>query len=368
MSIAVMPFRFLNLFRRLGFTGSVLLLLLFGGCKTIGPSTIPRDRFDYSTAMGDSWKDQTLLNLIKLRYMDLPIFLDVGQIVSGYSLETSVNVSGMLSSPGTVQGDSIGVGGQGRYTDRPTITYMPLTGTKFLDGFLKPIRPASLFYLIQTGYDAEFLIKLTVDSFNGLHNRPIRIDSNRKSNEEFFRVARLISEVQDVSGMSMRIEEDEQKQQTTVILFRYENVDAELAAKLKQIQQLLDLPKDTHKYSLVYSAIKGEPGELTMGTRSMLQVLSGLAHGVDIPQKHLERNLTPPAPKRSDSDNPLLRVHSGDSAPEDPFIAVEYEDAWFWIENSDWQSKRTIVAIMFLFTLADTGEEENLPMITIPAQ
>lgn len=346
----------------------MLLLLVFGGCKTIGPSTIPRDRFDYSAAMGNSWKDQTLLNLIKLRYMDLPIFLDVGQIVSGYSLETSVNVSGMVSSPGTVQGDSIGVGGQGRYTDRPTITYMPLTGDDFLDGFLKPIRPASLFYLIQTGYNAEFLIKLTLDSFNGLQNRSTRIDSNRKSDDDFFRVAQLISEVQDVSGISMRIEEDEQQQLTTVIFFRYQNVEPELADKIREIRQLLNLPQDTYKFNLVYSAIEGGPGELAMGTRSMLQVLSGLAHGVDIPEAHLQRNLTPPTPKRSGLDRPLLQVRSGDKPPEEAFIAVEYEDAWFWIENSDWQSKQTIVAIMFLFTLADTGGGEALPMITIPAQ
>lgn len=368
MSIAVTPRCFLDLLRKSALTGSVLLLLLSGGCKTIGPSTIPRDRFDYSSAMGDSWKDQTLLNLVKLRYMDLPIFLDVGQIVSGYSLETSVNVSGMLSSPGTVQGDSIGVGGQGRYTDRPTITYVPLTGDNFLDGFLKPIQPASLFYLIQTGYDAEFLIKLTVDSFNGLRNRSTRIGSNRIPNEDFYRVAQLISEIQDVSGISMRIEEDEQKQQTTVIFFRYQNVAPELAAKIKEVRQLLGLPDDTFKYNLVYSAIKGGPGELALGTRSMLQVLSGLAHGVDIPEEHLQRNLVPPTPERSGLDKRLLRVRSGDKPPEDTFIAVEYEDSWFWIDNSDWQSKQTIVAIMFLFTLADTGEAESLPMITIPAQ
>jgi hypothetical protein len=31
-------------------------------------------------------------------------------------------------------------------------------------------------------------------------------------------------------------------------------------------------------------------------------------------------------------------------------------------------SKRALTAIMFFFTLGDTGGNENLPLITIPAQ
>src|SRR5216683_1066587 len=111
------------------------------GCRSIGPHTVATDRFDYSTAIADSWKQQTLLNIVKLRYMDLPVFVDVSSVVSGYSMQTGVSVNGALSSERAVQGNYASVGGQAIYTDRPTITYVPLTGEKFLRGLITPIDP-----------------------------------------------------------------------------------------------------------------------------------------------------------------------------------------------------------------------------------
>ena len=130
-------------------------LILLTGCGTIGPSTVPRDRFDYNTAIADSWKEQTLLNIVKLRYADMPLFVEVASVVSGYTLEGAISLGGTVSSADTVQGDFLSLGTSGKYTDRPTITYAPITGAKFNESFMTPIPPKAILFLLSSGWPTE---------------------------------------------------------------------------------------------------------------------------------------------------------------------------------------------------------------------
>src|ERR1035441_4437188 len=97
----------------------LLLLTLFTGCTHLGPRTVAVDRFDYSTAIADSWKQQTLLNIVNLRYMDLPVFVDVASVVSGFSVEAGGSLNGTLSTRTAIQGNFLAAGGSAIYTDRP---------------------------------------------------------------------------------------------------------------------------------------------------------------------------------------------------------------------------------------------------------
>jgi len=81
----------------------------FTGCTNMGPKTVPRDRFDYNNAISDSWKEQTLLNIVKIRYADMPLFIEVASIVSGYTLEGAVNLGGTVASENAVSGDFLSI-------------------------------------------------------------------------------------------------------------------------------------------------------------------------------------------------------------------------------------------------------------------
>ena len=64
------------------FFGTTLCVALTA-CSSIGPSTMDRDHLDYGRSVGENWKNQMLTNLVRLRYVDMPVFVDVGQIVAG---------------------------------------------------------------------------------------------------------------------------------------------------------------------------------------------------------------------------------------------------------------------------------------------
>ena len=49
-------------------------LAMMASCTQIGPRSLPRDRFNYNTAIANSWKEQTLLNIVKIRYADMPLY------------------------------------------------------------------------------------------------------------------------------------------------------------------------------------------------------------------------------------------------------------------------------------------------------
>jgi hypothetical protein len=89
-----------------------------------------------------------------LCYADMLLFVEVASIVSSYTFERSVNVGGTLSSDRAVQGNFFSMGSNGKFTDRPTITYRPITGQQFNKSFMTPIPPKAILFLIQSGWTA----------------------------------------------------------------------------------------------------------------------------------------------------------------------------------------------------------------------
>jgi len=123
------------------------IVVLGAGCR-FGPSTVAPDRFDYTLAISESAKNQMLLNMVKIRYGDVPVFTDVSSVISQYELDNGLNYNFQWEYPPTVRTPS--VGGSSSYSERPTITYAPVSGEKFTKSILTPIPPAAIFFLVCT--------------------------------------------------------------------------------------------------------------------------------------------------------------------------------------------------------------------------
>ncbi len=173
----------------------------------------------------------------------------------------------------------------------------------------------------------------------------------------------------------MRVEKNaEGKATAAAVIFRQKGVEPEVAAEVDSVKKLLGLNADEHEFDVVY----GEPGandrEIAILTRSMMEILSELASYIDIPASHLaEHRATADIAVEEDTEaalgyGPLIRIHSGRERPDDAFVAVNYREHWFWVDDCDIKSKKVFSFLMFLFTFAETGMPEQAPVLTIPTR
>jgi len=352
------------------FMAAVTMFWLIG-CSHLGPQTVPRDRFDYNTAIADSWKDQTLLNIVKLRYADMPLFVEVASVVSGYTLEGSVNVGGTVSSSTAVQGDFLSMGTTGKYTDRPTITYAPITGAKFNESFMTPIPPKAILFLLQSGWPVDMVFPIVVDSINGLRSRISAGVSKRLGDPGFYRLIKLLRKTQNSGTMSMRVIKENNEKETTVLFFHRKNLNPEIADALREINELLGLDINRQETKVTYGLLPRNNQEIAMITRSTLQIMINLATQIDVPPEHVTDGRTVPTFAASEGADEkigrLIQVNTGPDKPENSFTTVKYDGHWFWIDKRDFRSKRTFAFLMIIFSLMETGGKEGLPLVTIPA-
>jgi len=123
---------------------------------------------DYGQVVAESWKRQTLLNVVRLRYADAPVFLDVASIINSHTVGGSGTAQATLPSGSSP--DLFAVGGTGAWSNTPTVTYQPLLGDRFTRSLLQPIPPVSVFQLLQGGWPASLVFPTVIASVNGLRN------------------------------------------------------------------------------------------------------------------------------------------------------------------------------------------------------
>lgn len=340
-----------------------VMLVFASGCRSMGPPTVHRDQINYGNSIGETWKSQMLANLVKLRFIDMPVFIDVGQIVAGYTLETQV--SGSLGFGTSFTGeDAQSLGAAGRYTDRPTITYMPKTGEHYLRSLLEPIDPAALLSLTAAGYDPRLLFTWAVESINGVRNFSGAGKDARLPDERYYEFVNLLVTMQQSGAVGFELQEDEDTGHTIVLIFKNRNLPDGMLANRERMRDMLGLTAGQSQFRVVYSPFAVEGNVLAIQTRSPIQILSAMAGFVDVPSDKANRAAPgftlPPGITRP------FTVRTSAERPEDAFASFYYQDDWYWIDHEDLISKRVFSMMLFLTTLTSRAGPENAPVLTIP--
>ncbi len=349
------------------------LVLLLGCLPSKGPATVPTARFDYNEALARSQNEQLLVNLVRLRYQDTPTFLEVDSILASYKVERNASLNGSVGTDAGEPTRLLGLSGGVVYAESPTVSYTPLQGEAFARRFLSPIPTPMLALLAQSGWGLDRLLRCCVHSVAGIPNTPSVGGYMPTRVFEQARFTELVGRVKDLQELGL-LELSAQVDGEGALPIRYTPRTPEAMDQLKPLQALLP-PSREGQYRLVAPGGPIHPGDLEVRTRSLLGVMAFLAQGVEVPQADRDAGRVRIAlgPGGTPFEwGPALggqfRIRVSAEAPEGATLRVRYRQWWFFIPDTDVESKATFSLVSQLFSLQAAAGKAAGPLLTLPVR
>src|SRR5262245_34246408 len=164
-------------------------------CGCVGPKAVRYTRLRYNEVIRDTNDEQLLLNIVRLRYADSPVFIDLPSITSQFELSGRGSYFGGTGNqfPGHA---SLGTG-EVSLRDTPTLSYHPREGREIAKSLLTPLS-SDLFIVVNAGADIEQLLLLTINDINDVSNAPRATTITPRfpdDNAEFLRGIRILTEL-----------------------------------------------------------------------------------------------------------------------------------------------------------------------------
>ncbi|HEX4959345.1 MAG TPA: hypothetical protein VF173_00805 [Thermoanaerobaculia bacterium] len=348
-------------------------LLLAGCAAQIGPRTIPHARSDYGAAIVHSWDEQLLLNLVRLRYRDNPLFLEVGSVVTHYMAAAGANASAQVTAQGSDTLSSA-LSANLSYAEEPTITYSPLQGDDFVSRLLSPISPANLVLLSQSGWSIERLLLCCVQKVNGLRNATGAAGPTpdyAPPFADFQHLAKLLRKLQIAGLIEATVAEDGK----TVSLLFNDAPAGPLAEQSQEARKLLGIEGDATTLRITPSLIRKGKDEVAVTGRSLLSVLFYFSQAVEVPAEDEKAGRVTITLKEDgqrfdwlEATGNLMRVRTAAGDPSNAAVKVRYRGAWFYIADDDLNSKTTFNLLTYLFALKAGSHQVREPLLTLGVQ
>jgi len=402
-----------------------MLVVCFGilaliGCG-FGPRSLVQTRLLYNEAVKTTSEEQFLLNIVRLRYTNTPSSLAISNIADQQELSSEFQAIPFFA-PGALGGYRSQGLPQASLTraSRPTLSYTPLDDQDFTQKLFSPISLNGAFYLSRTTWPISTVFRLYLENLNWVSNAETASGPTPKCAPEFAQFLegiQALQELQDAQLVQLYLDPQEE-----IVAGPMEVPSDEADLVMKAVELELEVRKEEKGYYLIKkssqpmlavdAAAKLEPAwetfcrcfyidpqarslkittdqlapyqntadspslsVLDLETRSLLQVLFFVSHGIDVPSEHVRDGRVPMTcnPDGTPFDwrqimTGLFRVQSIKSKkrPENAYVAVFYEGYWYYIDDRDRDTKATFALLIEVSRLELQSSESNAPLLTLP--
>jgi hypothetical protein len=342
------------------------------GCSFSGPTSIRTSRSDYNVAIAETTSEQLLLNLVRLHYTDVPLFLEVSSVTTSFSLEADGRVGGAISTPDL---DLVTLSGGLSLAERPTVTYLPLQGEDFVKKLMTPVEVETLALMYHSGWPLDHILKLCVPRLGPLVNAARASGPTPRlapEYEAFFEAAELLQRLFERGDLEMGLTADDANPTVRSLVMRFAE-DASGSPEVQRLKELLGLPAGQELTGLTASQTEITGDAVALYTRSIMACMFFLSQGVDTPEA--DRASGRVTSTLDAEGNPfdwravtggLMRISAGTSPPDQSYVSIRYRGTWYWIDDSDLDSKATFALLGQLLELQSGGGSGLKPVLTLP--
>ncbi len=345
--------------------------LFLSGCAQLGPDLVRAGRNDYNVVLRQTNDEEVLLNLVRVRYGDRPLFLNVSSVSTSFTWDQGASADSTVF-PGGGTGASVGIQGNLDYSERPTITYTPLGGADFVKSVLTPADLDTLVLLSNGGWRIDRLLRIMANRMNGLRNAPRASGPTPSEPPQFARFKRattLMRAIQKRNALDFGYSDIAGKKTPVMSIAR----EAREWEETRELKALLGLAPERDTFPLNTEADRPRPNSIGIETRSLTGMFFFLAHGVEVPQRDQAKGRV--MVTRYQNGEPfdwnevlgdVFQIRSQAAAPENAQVAIEYRGSWFYLDDSDLTSKYSLLLVEQLASLLGGQVEKETPVLTIP--
>ncbi|EKD38785.1 MAG: hypothetical protein ACD_75C00608G0003 [uncultured bacterium] len=354
-------------------------LLMMAGCGSLGARAMKKERVNLNVALQQTGDEQLLLNLVRLRYRDTPAFLEVSSISTQSTFEASLEGGAELER-NEVDTDIFSFIGTAGFSTQPTLTYTPLQGENFIQRLLTPLSLEKLMLLHQTGWNIRRVFRLCVQRLNDVKNAPRASGPTPEGIPEYkdyLRVLELLRDLEQRDDSLSIVYETDPSNETSPRMVMQIKPEALQYAETEELVNLLGLTPGKIHYPFNFPSTQhGQPPNsdfIRVETRSFLGMLYYLSHAVKVSEHDLQKGKV--TVTKDESGKPFdwkavlgdsMNIVSQETVPSEASVAVYYRGKWFFIDDTDLESKSTFSLLYQIFALQAGKAEGILPILTLP--